>query len=108
VRNPSFALVVALASVLLGCGEHEKSGTHTITLTRGSTLGLSTSSDGKTEITATVPPGASGAGTYTSADEALVDDAREAKNSLNEPGVTVGITVDGKGRLLGVSHTRTK
>jgi hypothetical protein len=108
MRAASFALAVALVFVLPGCGEEQENGTKTITLSRGATLSLATSTDGTTVITATVPPGTDGAGTYTSSAGSLVDTAREAKNSLNEKGVTVEITVDAKGRLLAVSHTRTK
>jgi len=108
MRAASFVLAVALASVLPGCGDRQEGGTQRITLRRGATLGLATSTDGTTVITATVPPGTDGAGTYTSTESSLVDDARDAKDSLNEKGVTVEITVDAQGRLLAVSHTRAK
>ena len=108
MKTVFLGLSLALVATFLGCGDSQKASTQTITLGPGSTLTLSTATDGKTDITATVPSGSKGAGTYKSSEASLVDEARAAKNSINDAGVTVEITVDSSGRLLDVRHTATK
>lgn len=74
-------------------------------LTRGSSIGIRTGTDGASTIAVTIPPGSQGAGEYVSTAEALVEPAREAKNALNEPGRTTVIDVDADGRLVAIETT---
>lgn len=106
MRIALFATVVA--AFLLGCGKSEERGSRTMLLGPGSTLELKTGTDGVTEISATIPPGRAGSGTYKSSEQSLTDQAREAKNALNEPGAEVRITVDDKDHIVAVELTRTK
>jgi len=107
MRSPVVWVAAALLGALAGCGKEAPASPRTISLSRGSTLAVSTTTEGRVEIVVTVPPGAEGAGTYRSTDVALADSAREAKNSLNEPGVVVRVTVDGD-RIVALEHSRTR
>lgn len=77
-------------------------------LTTGSTISVSTATDGRSTIVVTIPPGSPGAGEHASTADALVEPARSAKNQLNEPGVSVVIDVDDAGRLVAIEQTQTK
>jgi hypothetical protein len=65
-------------------------------LPSGSSISLSISADDTSEITATIPPGHAGSGTWVSHNERLLAAARLAMNHLNEPGVIVSIEVTGR------------
>ena len=58
-------------------------------------------------VAVTIPPGSPGAGEHTCTAPSLVEAAREAKNRLNEPGVSTVIEVDGKGHLISIHQTPT-
>jgi hypothetical protein len=107
MRSPAVWIAAALLGALAGCGRDDPASPRKATLSRGSTLSVSTTTEGRVEIVVTVPPGAEGAGTYRSTDAALADSAREAKSSLNEPGVAVRVTVDGD-RIVALEHSRTR
>ena len=77
-------------------------------LTTGSTISISTATDGRSTIVVTIPPGSPGAGEHASTADALVEPARSAKNQLNEPGVAIVVDVDGSGRLVAIEQTQTK
>ena len=77
-------------------------------LTRGSSIRITTGTDGASTIVVTIPPGSPGAGEHSSTAEALVEPARTAKNQMNEPGVSIVIDVDATGRLTAIEQTQTK
>ncbi len=77
-------------------------------LKSGSTISISTTTEGMSEVRVTIPPGSPGAGEHTCTAPSLVEAAREAKNRLNEPGVSTVIEVDGKGHLISIEQTQTK
>jgi hypothetical protein len=77
-------------------------------LTSGSSVGIATTTDGRSTITVIIPPGSPGAGEHVSTDEALVEPARTAKNQLNDAGVSTVIEVDAAGRLTAIEQTQSK
>ena len=99
-RRALAALVVPLVAVV-GCRGTEPDASHDIVLSRGSTLSVSVETEGQVRITAVVPAGAPGEGTYVSTNPLLLEDAHWATNALNEPGGGVTISVDGSRRLIG-------
>ena len=77
-------------------------------LGHGSSIGISTGTDGKSTIVVAIPSGSPRPGAHASTADALVEPARSAKNQLNEPGVSVVIDVDAAGRLVAIEQTQTK
>jgi len=71
-----------------------------IVLSPGSTMSISVDTEGHVTITAVVPAGAPGEGTYVSTNPALLDGAWGAMDALNKPG-GVTISVVGGGQLVG-------
>ena len=106
-RLPLIAVCIGLPALLLGCGKEPPEGTTRIALTRGATLSISVDTGGNVKIVATIPQGVPGTGTYTSTDVGLTDEARSAKDTLNDPGVKTSIEVKGS-RLVAVGSTSTK
>ncbi len=105
MRNIRWA---ALLLALIGCGSTSQDPltTRQITLTKGDTLAVAVDTRGKVAITATVLAGKRDAGTYVTHAEALLDDARAAKNALSRAGATVSLRVDGHDRIVSISLTQ--
>ena len=106
-RSNVLGTVLVLLAAVAGCRTTEGSATREITLSRGSTLEVAVDTEGHVRVTAVVPAGAPGEGTYTSTNPALQEDATDAKNALNEPG-GVTISVDPNGRLVGFGRISSR
>ncbi|MHC4931661.1 MAG: hypothetical protein ACYTGV_05670 [Planctomycetota bacterium] len=76
-----------------------RTGTILVLLAAGC-VNTATKATGDVTITVTILSGKPHAGIYTSNSGALLDDARDAKNSLGTPGATVWIRVDEKNEIV--------
>lgn len=68
-------------------------------LPSGASVSVSAAADGSTEVSATIPPGHAGAGTWTSRDPNLIPSARRAMEHLNDPRIIVTIEVNRQGDI---------
>lgn len=108
LRQPLACMLIALGVSVASCSSTAPAQPGRYKLTTGSTIGISTGTDGKSTIVVTIPPGSPGAGEHTSTADALVEPARSAKNQLNEPGVSIVIDVDDAGHLVAIEQTQTR
>jgi hypothetical protein len=107
-RHMFVVALVGLGAAVAACCSAPASQAGRYQLTRGSSISIATTTDGASTIVVTIPPGSPGAGEHASTAEALVEPALNAKNQLNEPGVSVVIDVDAAGRLTSIEQTQTK
>ncbi|MHC4224092.1 MAG: hypothetical protein ACYSUN_08890 [Planctomycetota bacterium] len=101
-------ILVLLIGIAAGCAgtdamketvDKAAGETRTITLTKGDTLATKVSASGDVTVTVKILEGKPNAGTYTTTSEALLDNAREARNALGKSGATVWIRVDEENQI---------
>ena len=107
-RHPIVCALIALGVSIAASCSTAPAQPNRYKLTTGSKVSISTTTDGRSTIVVTIPPGSPGAGEHVSTADALVEPARSAKNQLNEPGVSVVIDVDDAGHLVAIEQTQTK
>jgi hypothetical protein len=101
MRSHHVIVVAAgVLAVLAGCASRGQR----ITLGPGSTLSVASDADGHSEVVATIPGPDPARGIYKSKEDALATTAREAKDALGRPGVSVVITVEGE-EIVAIEQT---
>jgi hypothetical protein len=108
MRRTFVVSLFALGAAVAACCSAPASQAGRYRLARGSSISITTDTGGASTIVVTIPPGSPGAGEHVSTAEALVESALNAKNALNEPGVSTAIDVDAAGRLVAIEQTRAK
>jgi hypothetical protein len=71
-----------------------------ITLTKGDRIKISTNVEGKSVITVTIVAGKPDTGVYTSTSNALLEDARLAKNALPDRNSVVSVRVNESNEIV--------
>jgi hypothetical protein len=107
VRYRTYVFLLAgIAAFAVGCTGTATADTRKITLTKGDTVSVRVGTSGNSTITVKIQQGKPDAGTYTSTSEALLDDARDAVDSINRPGAEVWIRVDEQNRIATIGNSQ--